>query len=76
MFREPQGGKLSETDFLAATPTNDDEVKMDIPKVSGAKDNSEPLSSVHPPISVVATKLLSSNMDSRYDLPTKTPYFS
>ena len=43
MFREPEGGKVFETDNLEADLTNDDEVKMDIQKGCGARDNSGPL---------------------------------
>ena len=58
MFREPEGTKVVETDRLAAALTNDDEVKMDFQKGSGAKDNSGPLSIVNPPSSVAALKPL------------------
>ena len=60
MFREPEGTKVFETDHLAVAPTNDDEVKMDVQNVSGAKDTSMPLASANPPISVAAPKPLSS----------------
>ena len=76
MFREPEGTKVLETDFSAAAPTDAYEVNMDVQKGSGAKDTSGPLSSANPPISVAAPKPLSSNMDSRYVLPTKIPSFA
>ena len=76
MFREPEGAKLFETDRLAASKTDADEVKMDVQNVYGAKDTSGPLSSTNPNISVAAPKPLSSNMDSRSFLPTKIPSFS
>ena len=76
MFREPEGTKLFETDLLAAAPTNSDEVKMDVKNGYSAKDNSGPLFSVNSPISVAAPKTLSSNMDSGYVLPRKTPSFA
>ena len=76
MFREPEEKKVFETDRLAADPIDSDEVKMDIQKGYGAKDNSGPLSSANPPISVAAPNPLSSNMDSRYVFPTKTPSFA
>ena len=71
MFREPEGTKVVDTYRLAAAPTDSDEVNMDVQNVSGAKDTSGTFSSANPPISVVAPKPLSSNMDSRYFLPTK-----
>ena len=64
MFREPEETKLFDTDCLAAAPTDDDEVKMVVPKVYGAKDTSGPLSSANHPILVAAQKPLSSDMDS------------
>ena len=76
MFREPEGKKMFETDNLAADPTDADEVNMDIQKGYGTKYTSGTLSSVNPPISVAAPKLPSSNMDSRYVLPTKIPSFA
>ena len=76
MFREPEGGKFFDTDFLVAASTDADEVKMVVPKGYSIKDNSEPLSSVNPPISVAAPKPLSSNMDSGSVLPTKIPSFA
>ena len=71
MFRESEGEKSVEMDHLAAAPTNDEEVKMDAQKCSGAKDTSGHFSSTNPTISLSAPKTLSSNMDSRYDFPTK-----
>ena len=68
--------KVVETDFLAAAPTDADEVKMGVQNNSGAKDTSGPLSSVNPPISVSAPKPLSSNMESRYVFTTKIPSFA
>ena len=76
MFGVPEGTKLVETAHLADAPTDADEVNMDIQKGSGAKDTSGTLSSMNPPISVAALKPLSSNMDSRSILPTKTPSFA
>ena len=73
MFREPEGKRVFETDNLAAAPTNADEVKIYIQKCYGSRDTSGTLSSVNPPVSVVATKPLSSNMDSIYFLSTKIP---
>ena len=58
MFRESEGKKIVEADRLSATLTDADEVKMDIPKGSDAKDNYGPLSSVTPLISVAAPKPL------------------
>ena len=49
------------------------EVKMEIKKGSGANDTSGTLYSSNLPISLAAPKPLSSNMDSRSVLPTKTP---
>ena len=54
--------------FLASAPTNADEVKMDLQKGYGDKDTSETFYGENPPISVAASKPLSSNMDSRYFL--------
>ena len=54
MFREPEGGGLFETDCLEATPTDFDEVNMDVQNVSGAKDTSGTLSSANHPISVAS----------------------
>ena len=71
-----KGQKVFYTDHLAYAPTNYDEVKMDVQKGCGEKDTSGPLSSLNPPISVAASKPPSSNMNSRYFLPTQTPYFS
>ena len=76
MFRETEGTKLFDTDHLAAAPTDADEMKMDAQKGYGVKDTYGPFSSVNPPISVAAPKPLSSNMDSRYVLPTKLPSFA
>ena len=76
MFRELEGKKVFETDHLAADLKNADEAKIDVQKGSDAKDTSGPLSSANLPISVVAPKLLSSNMDPRYVFPIKTPYFA
>ena len=70
MFREQEGKILSETDRLADAPNNADEVNMDVKKCYGSRDTSGTLSGVNPPVSVVATKPLSSNMDSRYFLST------
>ena len=75
MYREPEGTKLVETDFLAAAPDDADEVNMDVQKGSFAKDTSGHLSSASPPISVAAPKLLSFNMESRSVLQNKTPSF-
>ena len=50
MFREPEGNKVFDTDHLAASPTDADEVKMDVQEGSGAKDTSRFLSSANPPI--------------------------
>ena len=76
MFREPEGKKIVEMDRLAVYPTDTDEVSMDVQKGSGAKDTSGPLSITNPPISLAAPKTLSSNMESRYVLRTKTPSFA
>ena len=76
MFREPEETQVFETDCLEDTPTNSDEVNMDVQKGHGAKDNSEPLYSVNTPISVSEPNPLSSNIDSRYVLPTKTTSFA
>ena len=64
------------TDHLEADPTNADEVKVYVRKFSGAKDNSGPFSSANPTSSGVAPKPLSSDMNSRYVLPTKTSSFA
>ena len=45
-------------------------------KFLGARDNSGPMTIMNPPISVAAPKPLSSYMDSRFVLPTKTPSFA
>ena len=76
MFRESEGTKVFETYNLAVSPTNNDEVNMNIQKGSGEKDTSEPLSSANPPTPVAVPKPLSSNMDSRSVLPTKIPSFA
>ena len=76
VFREPEGTKVVETDFLEAAPTDYDEVNIGVQKGSGTKDTSGPFSIVNPPISGAAPKPISSNMDSRYFLPTKTPSFA
>ena len=76
MLREPEGTKVVKTYLLAAALTNADEMNMDVQKCSGYKDTSGPLSSLNPPISVAASKPLSSDMDSRYLFPTKTTYFA
>ena len=57
-------------------PTDADDVNMDVQKGSSSKETSGPFSSANPPISVAAPKPLSSNMDSIYVLPTKTPSFA
>ena len=75
MFRKPEGGKVVEMGCLAAHMNNADEVKMDVQKVYDARDTYGPLSNANPTISEVATKPLSSNMESRYVLTTKTPSF-
>ena len=62
--------------YLEAAPTDYDEVNMDVQKVDGAKDTSGTFSSANPPISVAAPNPLSSNMESRYFLPTKTTSFT
>ena len=48
---------------------------MDVQKGLGTKDTYSPLSSVNPPISLAVPKALSSNMDSRSVLTTKTLSF-
>ena len=63
-------------DILSAALTDADEVRMDVQNVYGSKDTYGTLSISNYPISVVASKSLSSNMDSRSFLPTKTPYFT
>ena len=63
-------------DSLSAALTDADDVKIDVQKSSGAKDTSETLSSANPPILVAATNPLSSIMDSRYGLTTKTLCFT
>ena len=65
-----------DTDHLASSQKKSDGLKTDFPKVYGSKDTSRPLSSVNLPISVAAPNPISSNMDSRYVFPTKTPYFA
>ena len=72
---ESEGGKVVEMDHLAAAPTNAEEVNMDAQKGSGAKDTSGHFSSRNPTILLSAPKTLSSNMDSRYVLSTKTHSF-
>ena len=47
-----RGGGVFETDNLVSSLTDADELKMDIQKGSGAKDNSGPFLSTNPPISV------------------------
>ena len=76
MFKEPEGKKVVDTDRLSAATIDADEVKMYIQKGSGNRDTSGPFSSANPPISVLAQKPLSSNMDSRSVFPTKTPSFA
>ena len=76
MSRDPEEKQVFDMDILADATTDDDEVKMDVQKSYGAKDTSGPLSSANPPISVAAPNPLSSNMDSRYVLPTKTKSFA
>ena len=63
-------------DSLSASLANVDEVKINFQKVSGNKDTSGPFSSVNTPISLASPKPLSSNMDSRCVLSTKTPSFA
>ena len=63
-------------DFLAAAPTDADEVNINGRRVYVAKDTSGSWSSDNTPILEAALKLLSSNMDSRSVLPTKTPSFA
>ena len=75
MFRESEGKKVFETDHLAAAPDDADEVKMNVQRGSGTTDNSGPLSSDNPPFSVAVPKPLSSKMNSRSVMPTKTPSF-
>ena len=75
MFREPEDTKVFDMYILEAAPTGADKVKMDIQKGHGAKDTSGTFSSSNPPISVALPKSLSSKMDSRSVLPTKTPNF-
>ena len=75
MFREPKGKNLFYMDRLSAATSEADEVNMDVQKGSGAKDTSVPLYSANHTISVAAPKPLSSNMVSRYVLPTKKPSF-
>ena len=45
-------------DSFAAAPINPDEVKIDVPKGSSAKDTYGPFSSANHPISVAAPKPL------------------
>ena len=56
--------KVFDTDCLKSDLADYDEVKMDIPKGSGTKETSGPLSNANPPISIAAPKLLSSDMES------------
>ena len=77
VFRELEGGGgVFETNNLVAAPNDADELKMGIPRCSGAKYNHWPLFSANPSISVSSPKPISSNMDSRSVLPTKIPSFS
>ena len=76
MFREPGGTKLVEMDHLEYPLTDAYEESLDVKIGSGAKDNYGPLFIVNPPISVESPKPLSSDMDSRNILPTKTPSFA
>ena len=76
MIREPEGTKVFETDWLAASPTDDDEVNMDVQKYSGAKDTFGTLPSANSPIPIASSKPLSSNIDSRSVLPTKITSFA
>ena len=50
MFREPEGGKVVNTDYLEVDSTYADEVNMDFQKGSGAKDTYCPLSISNPTI--------------------------
>ena len=50
MFRETEGEKVVDTDCLEAFLTNANEVNMNDPKGSGAKDTSGTLYSANPPI--------------------------
>ena len=76
MFREPEETKVFEMDSLASAPTKADELNMDLQKGSSTKYTSWPLSSANHPFSVAAPKPLSSNMNSRSVLPTKTISFA
>ena len=42
MFWELEGGKVFETDILAASPTNADEVYIDVQKYYGARNTYGP----------------------------------
>ena len=75
MFRESESTEVVETDHLSDDPTNDDEVTMYVQRGSGDKDTSGNFSSEKPLISLASPKTLSSNMESRSVLPTKTPSF-
>ena len=68
--------KLFDTYRLSAAPTNNDEVNMDVQRGYCVKDTTGPVSSANPPISVVAPKPLSSNMEPRSVLPTKITSFA
>ena len=50
MFRDPEGGKVVNTDYFEDDPTYADEVNMDFQKGSGAKDTYCPLSISNPTI--------------------------
>ena len=56
--------------------TNDDKVEMDVQKGSVAKDTYGLFSGANVPISVAAPKSLSSNIDSKSVLMTKTTSFA
>ena len=71
MFKEPVGTKVFDAACLAEAPTYNYELKMDVQKASVTKDTYGPLSSANSPVSVVAPKPLSSNIDSRYFYPNK-----
>ena len=63
-------------DHSADALTDSDEVRMDVQKGYGYKYTYGTLSISNYPISIVASKSLSSNMDSRSFLPTKTTSFT
>ena len=76
MFKKSDSKKVFDTNLLENSLTNADEVNIDFKKGSGTKDTYGTLSGANNPISVAVPKPLSSNMDSRSFLPTKTPSFS